>query len=87
MSIKSTQNITRAEAINRIRQIVILVYECNYKAIADVSYEPDHNVWNFVNNFTHRDYASLDKWSDRMLEEVMDEPFFRYSMFDNYLIK
>jgi hypothetical protein len=31
--------------------------------------------------------GELSKWTDKMLEDKMDEPFYRFSMFDNYLIK
>jgi len=32
------------------------------------------------------DLDNIEKWTDTMLGDKLDEPFFRFSMFENYLV-
>lgn len=87
MSIKTTQDISREDAIGRITKLVHLVGVRNYRGVSETSFEPDEDVRLFVDNLDLRCFISLEGWADTMLEETMDKPFFRYSMFDNYLVE
>ena len=87
MSIKSTQEISREEAIIRIQIIVELALKRDYKELESKSFERDHSIEKFVQYFRAPiDMPYIDKWTNRMLENVVDKPFYRKSMFDNYLI-
>ena len=87
MGIQSTQDVSRAEAINRIYEIDELILNKKYKDLEDTTGEHDINLESFVNSECDliRD-KDLSNWTDTMLEDKIDEPFYRYSMFDNYAI-
>jgi hypothetical protein len=88
MSIKSTKHISRQAAIERIKHIVALATDKEYKKVESICFEDYHTVENFINNFqqpTNVDY--IDKWSNKMLEDLIDEPFYRESIFDNYIVE
>ena len=88
MGIESTVDITRESAISRIKKISSLFNEKNYLAISEQGFEPDYiDMQRFVDAFKGVDVENINQWTDRMLESRMDCPFFRYSMFENYLIK
>lgn len=87
MGIQSTQNIVRSQAKYRILQVINLIKTKNYKELEHISFEPDVNLQEFVDSWDGKDITHIDTWTDKMLEEMMDEPFFRYSMFENYLIR
>jgi hypothetical protein len=85
MGIRSTKRISRAEAIERIKGINRLAETKDYRQIERSSHE-DHDeedIVKFVDSYKH---LCIDKWTNRMLGDKMDEPFFRYSMFENYLV-
>ena len=85
MSIKSTSVITRYRAIERITTINALISEKKYRNLADASFEPDTDVEEFINRFKPLNLANIEEWTDEMLSNQMNAPFFRYSMFDNYV--
>lgn len=87
MSIKSTSYITREHAIIRIKEVTTMLKEKNYREITEHVFEPDINIQKAIDNWEPIDLSDLDKWTDKMLEDYMDNPFFRHSMFDNYLIE
>lgn len=88
MSAQTTTTWPRQWAIDRIREIGQLVLDKDYRAIVRHSNEWEHvgDIRNFVDRGLDFDLATLDKWSNSMLEEVMDLPFFRKSSLDNYSI-
>lgn len=73
MGIKSTQTITRADAITRIKYIVTLI---KFEEIEELS-----------NTLDFEEKALNMNSIDAMLENIMDEPLFRFSRFDNYIIE
>jgi peptidoglycan hydrolase CwlO-like protein len=89
MGIRSTRYISRCTAINRIIEVDKIIAEKHYRKLDSISSEHDVNLANFVNSTTplNTNEEDLDKWTDEMLADKMDEPFYRFSMFDNYLIK
>lgn len=87
MSIKSTSDISRNQAIERIRFIYALAVDRNYRAIAAFSFEPNYRVSDFVETIDEIvDIDNLDSFTNKMLEGIVDTPFFRKSMFDNYIV-
>lgn len=51
--------------------------------------EYDHNcLLSFIKEYSYRGYSRehLEKWTDNMLSDKVDEPFFRHSIFDNYWV-
>lgn len=87
MGIQSTQDISKCDAINRIHKIDELVLNRKYKDLEDTTGEYDINLESFIDSECALiGERNLSSWTDTMLENKMDEPFYRYSMFDNYVI-
>ena len=88
MSIQSTAYITREDAINRIAYIASLLTTKNYEELKSSSFEGGcYSLSDFVEDWEPSDVENLENWTDVMLEVYMDNPFFRHSMFNNYLIE
>lgn len=87
MSIQSTIHISREYAIERISLIHSLKQDYNYKEIQDITVE-DASVESFVDgeDIPSRKMDVIEQWTNKMLEDKMDEPFYRRSLFENYLI-
>ena len=73
MGIQSTQTITRDEAIARIKYILGLIQLEFLDELGDTI------------DFDSGDLNMDDV--DSMLGNIMDEPLFRFSRFDNYIIE
>lgn len=86
MSIQSTVTISRQVAIDRITEITELVRQKNYRGVEQKTNEPDYDLENFVNTGIDSE-ISCQHWTNRMLEDMMDQPFYRFSMFDNYFVE
>lgn len=91
MGIRSTRYICREDAIDRIKEVATLMVNCDYRAVEEkagcgAGEEGGVDLRRQVDNFKPIDIDNLDKWTDRMLEDQMDEPYFRFSYFDNYCI-
>ena len=90
MGIESTRYITREDAIDRIKGISQLFIERNYREIEAQSYERGTDVWSlqeFADRWNPDEVAGVENWTDEMLGDYMDNSFFRYSMFENYLVE
>jgi len=90
MGIKSTRDITREHAIERIIEIGSLLTLGSYVEIESNSFEDDSycgTLKEFVEYWEPIDLIAVHTWTNKMLEDYMDTPFFRHSMFENYLIK
>ena len=95
MSIKSTTTITRQTAVNRIKKIIALIRARDYKAIDNATSELDRDECDLV-DFVEQEndvlfckphqYKRIQNWSDGMLEYQMDKPYYRLSIFSNYII-
>ena len=92
MGIRSTVEITREKAIDRIIEIDNLALHKKYSLLEEITFEPDFCVENFIEKFHQKLSVNsskidlLTEYTDEMLEAIMDKPFYRYSMFDNYFI-
>ena len=89
MSIKSTVDISRECAIERILYVSYLVIHKKYKDIESNCFESDGSLSDFV--MSERDNSDkyiieINSYTNQMIEDIIDEPFFRLSMFDNYLL-
>jgi hypothetical protein len=87
MSIQSTKIITREKALARIKEILVIKILRDYKKLEDTSFDPDYSILNFMDTSLPHDVINLNNFTDDMLENIMDEPFYRFSMFDNYIIE
>lgn len=83
MGIKSTMEISRKDTISRITEIQRLVANHNFYEVESITYEPEHDIREFFNSMVLFD---VSKWTNTMLEDLLDTPFFRFSMFDNYIV-
>lgn len=102
MGIKSTQYISRGKALKRISEQVKHLIKGNYYNLQQKSSEDtpldgsmikylEDKILKTSNTFISelRGLKSLDylnHLTDKMLEDIIDLPFIRYSMFDNYII-
>lgn len=72
-------------------EIDYLLFKRRYRDIEEITGEYDYSVEEFVNSRVAlmENCVTLDltQWTDGMLEDKLDEAFYRYSMFDNYLIE
>lgn len=85
MGIKSTKFVSREFAITRILFVETLLKAKNYIALEKITNEHDISMTSFVKNYEPID-SDIEMWTDEMLGDKLDEPFFRESIFDNYLI-
>jgi len=80
MGIEVTQTISRKDAIERINFIAQLVKEENYLEI-------EKNTSEEFSPLNIEIFFVTDKYTNGMLETIMDKSFYRYSMFENYFIE
>lgn len=83
MGVKSTMQISRKDAINRITEIQELFASNNFQAVESITYETEYNIREFFNSVMLFD---ISKWTNSMLADLLETPFFRFSMFDNYMV-
>lgn len=96
MGIKSTKYITRGVAESRISQIVYLTKSEDYSELKRIcDNDEDWFKENYISEYKFKlntiaeclkIFGKLSNWTNSNLEQVMDMPGFRFSMFDNYLI-
>lgn len=85
VGIKSTQKINRAWAIERINEIQDMAVAKDYRGIEAATREDDTEALEtFVNSF--EPLGCIDRWTNGMLERKLDQPFFRFSPFENYSV-
>ena len=94
MSIKITQDITRQDAIDRIIKITLLVKDRNFYELEKITNENDTTFSEFIQDhdwynsfYDYSDIDILNKFRNATLCDIMDSPFYRFTMFDNYDIK
>ena len=67
---------------------ILIIYNLgillNYKEIDSKTNESDYNLESFVNHGHDVRVQNIDQWTDKMIEDKIDEPFYRFSMFENY---
>ena len=83
MGFKSTLFVSRDQAIDRIRFIQKLVEQSDFANLEHATYEEEEDLKSFVQYATMED---VSKWSNTMLEELLDKPFFRNAKFYNYIV-
>ena len=86
MGIQSTMNVSRQWAIDRIKRIVSLKREHDYRAIEAITSEVEHTVQDFVDYTVAIDAYYIEKWTNTMLENALDRPFYRESHFYNHVV-
>ena len=84
VSIQTTKYITRQSAIDRIRKISRMIVEMRYLDIESCSLEYEEEA----DEVAHvKGVENIEQWTNGMLEDQMGLPFYRESIFDNYLIE
>lgn len=86
MGYQSTVQISRQEAIDRIQDIHHLIVCKRYKDLVDNSFETDYSVKKYVEDYVPIDIGLVHQWSTDMIADQMNEPYFRRSLFDNYIV-
>ena len=86
MSIQTTSYITRESAIERIREMSDLIAAGNYIGIEETSFETEAILQDCIEGWTPFDPSNLECWTNSMLADCMDRPFFRHTLFENYLV-
>ncbi len=87
MSIQSTVSVSREWAMYRIRFVSMLVALKDWSGIEQNSFEPDSEPADYFSEVGNISLENLDNWTNSMLEQVMDQPYFRQSVFDNYSVE
>ena len=89
MGIQSTRYITRETAIHRIIEIKTMVKGKRYRDLTELCDSECQDVQYFVENddMPDLDEEGFDQYTDKMLGDLMDRPFYRFSYFDNYLVQ
>lgn len=90
MSIKSTKYVTREWAIERILLVAYHAKHYQYLELQMITSETENNLPLFVDHYilgTQYTEELLSRWTDEMLGDLLDTPFYRESIFDNYLIR
>lgn len=87
MSIQSTVTIKRPLALKRIERICELVQEKNYIGVESETHEHECGLQKFVDYGIKFDTSTVRMWTNDMLAKKMDQPFYRLSMFDNYIVE
>ncbi len=98
MGIKSTVNISRERAIERISSIIKMINDADWTGLHDLVYDYEDNDFfeDLVNNYNDIDkeynannkvFKSIDKWSNKTLENFMDKRGIRFSVFENYKMR
>lgn len=91
MSIQSTQIITREYAISRIKEVSILFRQRKFFPLSKQTEDKMPEKFYFENQksidtFYKMFDISTVEYSNKFLEEIMNLPFYRYSMFENYIV-
>ena len=84
MGIQSTRTITRQAALARIHKVDELSFQRDFKGLYEIISEDESVEW-FIKDWEPPTYP-YDNYTNDMLEDIMDFPFYRYSMFENYTI-
>ena len=95
MGIQTTHNITRQAALERVKKVCECIRLRDYRELESISSEneEDNCLQNFIDSsgsclINHLGISiSHDKWTNRMLEDLLDKPFWRESQFDNYTVR
>ena len=98
MGIKSTQYISRQDAIERISEQVNYLVKGHYYNLQQRSFEDnplsgsmvkylEDEILKTSNTIVLSEaLTNINHLTDKMLEDIIDLPFIRYSMFENYII-
>ena len=90
MGIQTTVRITREEAIKRLISISVSIRAKRYVAIDEGTREDEVDLESFVDDFEQAKCLKIEnhgkKFSDKMLEDYMNQPFFRFSPCENYMV-
>jgi hypothetical protein len=85
MSIKTTLDKKRKDCIERIIMIQNLILSQNYFEIDNLTNEDEYDIEDFIDNYENLiNINTLNNYTNKMLERIIDEPFFRNSKFENY---
>ena len=85
MSIQSTKYVTREFAIQRIVKMLGYIYARSYRKIEAETTE-NYRLSKYVDDFATIDVTAIEEYTNTMLEDILDKPFIRESMFDNYRV-
>jgi hypothetical protein len=85
MGIESTMNISKERAFERIIKIYQIIVNKEYRILEEESNE-EYLVEDYIDEFVLNDIDifNIHKFTNRQLENIIDRPFFRFSMFENY---
>lgn len=86
MSIQTTVTLNRTVAINRIIRMEFLIQSKDYVNIQQKTFEPDESINELINNHKNLDLPNIENWTNEILEEILDKPFYRQSLFENYRV-
>ena len=74
MGVQSTVEMSRESTIERIKEIHSLILVQDYRRLETTSFEPNADIAKFVNQGVDFSVENINKWTNRMLEDVLDIP-------------
>ena len=80
MGIQSTRTVSREWALNRVKLISTLAADCNFREIESRSYEDG------LDSRAVRPADPFAYFTNDMLAKILDLPFYRETLFENYLV-
>lgn len=88
MSILTTYTVDRKAAIKRIKKVDCLMRARNYRKLESITFEPNYDIFNYINHYNQSEKRvdNVNFWTNEMIENKIDEPFMRFSMFENYTV-
>jgi hypothetical protein len=91
MSYSEHIEITRDEAIERIKKIALLFIEKKYQEIKEESNEIEECVVNAVHNMYSLNSLfymvnSAEEYPEEIIEDIINRPFFRNDVNGNYIV-
>lgn len=91
MGIQSTRYITRDDALERVEMVAKLYRERDFRGLEQLNNNEEISPTAAIRTYRkqvkkYTKEAKREKESKHILGQIMDLPFFRDSIFDNYLI-
>jgi len=88
MSIKTTKTVSRKWALARIKEIYSYALWKDFDKLLTSTEEREALLTDLFDKISEiPNIKDLNSWANKELEDLLDQEYFRESMFDNYIIE
>lgn len=88
MSIKTTQTVSRKWALSRIKKIYMCAFWRDLDELLTNTGEREALLTDLFEKVSKiPNIEDLNGWSNKGIEDLLDQEYFRESMFDNYIVE